>query len=904
MHTRTKISVAALLALSGFASLAQAQDADQAQQLERVTVTGSAIKRIDAETAVPVTIVKMADLKKSGVTTVEQIMSSLTAVQSSGNTAQAIGAGTGGASFADMRGIGADKTLVLLNGQRISNNAIDGSAPDLNMIPFAAIDRIEVLRDGASSLYGTDAIGGVINFITKRDFKGATVTVGYDRPQAIGGKTKSGNIGVGFGDLASQGFNIFGSLSYNKHDMITGDERNFNKRVVGGLSNSTFPANYIQDGLFYNPAAPNCVGTALIPVAGGTQCKIVTPTFVSFSPKTETYSGLLKGTLRASDSLDLGAEIFATQNKVTTQIAAVPYGGYLINPGTQYYPTGNPNIKANYDPATANPADTTVGNTAFSATSAFPNPVKVLPGFVYVYWRDFPNGPRIETDKNKQIRAMLTADGNAFGWDYGVVGTFNRNQVDQYLVGGYADGDMIGEGLLEGVINPFGDQSAAATTLLANAALNGNLKTSIGKVSDLNAHASRELGDWFGASRAAQLAVGVEYRKENFNSHANPDYAAKVAVSTGQDPAFVAKGTRNVEAVYAELNIPVLKSLDVTASVRYDKYSDFGNTTNPKLSFRYQPMKEVLFRGSVSTGFRAPTLYELYGGQSYTNTAGDHNNPINCPNGTAVGGASPGLNCDTQFQVLNGGNLNLKPEKSKSGTLGVVFEPAANTSLGLDLWWVRLKDKISSIDEDTLFDTYPQFQQNFHFNGSNNLLSIASNCPSAACGYVDERLQNLGGTNTNGIDLSAQQRVRTSFGQFDFSLNSTYVIKYEYQNYTDGPWEQNVGAYSGGSPVFRWQHALSMNWSQDAWGAGAVLHYKSGYHDATPTNTVKQYYTVDSYVNYSPIKSVNLVVGVRNLFNQDPPFTNQATLFQAGGWDSRYADATGRAYYFRATYNY
>ena len=894
MHTRTKISVAALLALGSVAALAQTSG-DSTQQLERVTVTGSAIKRIDAETAVPVTIVKMADLKKSGVTTVEQIMSTLTSVQSSTNTAQAIGAGTGGASFADMRGIGADKTLVLLNGQRISNNAIDGSAPDLNMIPFAAIDRIEVLRDGASSLYGTDAIGGVINFITKRDYQGATITVGYDRPQAAGGKTKSGNIGVGYGDLATQGFNLFGSLSYNKKDMIQGDQRDFNKRIVGGLSNSTFPANYIQDGDFYNPAAPNCVGTALIPVTGGTQCKIVTPAFVSFSPASETFSGLLKGTLKASDSLELGAEIFATQNKVRTQIAAVPYGGYLINPGTQYYPN-NSHLSPTFDGGDG------VGTQMFAPTTAFPHPVNLLPGYTYVYWRDFPNGPRVEQDKNKQIRGMLTADGNAMGWDYGATLAFNRNEVGQYLVGGYADGDVIGEGLLEGVINPFGDQSAAATTLLNNAALNGKLSTSVGKVTDLNIHASRELGDWFGASRAAQIAVGAEYRRENFDSHNEHDYAAKVSASTGADPDFVAKGSRNVEAVYAELNLPLLKALDVTASVRYDKYSDFGNTTNPKISFRYQPMKELLVRGSLSTGFRAPTLYELYGGQSYTNTAGDHNNPINCPGGTAIPGQSTGFNCNTQFQVLNGGNLALKPEKSKSGTLGAVFEPASNVSLGMDLWWVRLKDKISSLDEDTLFDTYPQFQSYFHFNGPNNLLSISSNCPGANCGYVDKRLQNLGGTNTNGIDFSAQHRLRTDMGQFDISLSSTYVIKYEYQNYTDGPWEQNVGVYSGGSPVFRWQHNLAANWSKDNWGAGAVLHYKSGYLE--PGNNVKQYMTVDSYINYSPIKSVALVVGVRNLFNQDPPFTNQATLFQAGGWDSRYADPTGRAYYFRATYNY
>ena len=407
MQARTRISIAALLAVSGTASWAQ-QATDDPKQLERVVVTGSAIKRIDGETSVPVTIVKMDDLKKTGITSVEQILSSLTSVQSSTNTASVIGSGSGGASFADLRGIGANKTLVLLNGQRIANNAVNGSAPDLNMIPFAAIERVEVLRDGASALYGTDAIGGVINFITRRDYRGATISLGADMPQAAGGKTRSGNVGGGFGDLSVDGYNLFGSLSFNNHDMIYGDQRDFNKRIVGGLSNSTYPANYLQDGLLYNPAAPGCAGTALIPYKGNTQCKIVTPAFVSFTPKTETYSGLLKGTVRASSSLDLGLEVFASQNTVQTQIAPVPYGGYPVNPGTPYYPK-DPNLNPNYD------GNQGVGGSIYPSTSAFPNPVNLLPGYVNVYWRDFPNGPRQSSDKNRQIRAMFTADGSAAG---------------------------------------------------------------------------------------------------------------------------------------------------------------------------------------------------------------------------------------------------------------------------------------------------------------------------------------------------------------------------------------------------------------------------------------------------------------------------------------------------------
>ena len=268
MHQQTKIAAAVLMAVGGFRAWAQqAPAATEPQQIERVTVTGSAIKRLDAETAVPITVFRMKDIKQQGLTTVEQILSTLTASQTSLGTSQAVGASTGGASFADLRGVGANKTLVLLNGRRIANNAFDGSAPDLNMIPMAAIERIEVLRDGASALYGTDAIGGVINFITRKDYQGATATVGVDLPQHAGGEGHNANAGFGFGDLETQGFNVFGFVDFQRQDRITGSQRPFNTRFDGGLSGSPSPANYYQDpNVWYNPAAPQCTnGTFIIP---------------------------------------------------------------------------------------------------------------------------------------------------------------------------------------------------------------------------------------------------------------------------------------------------------------------------------------------------------------------------------------------------------------------------------------------------------------------------------------------------------------------------------------------------------------------------------------------------------------------------------------------------------------
>ncbi|RZJ83091.1 MAG: TonB-dependent receptor, partial [Massilia sp.] len=326
--------------------------------------------------------------------------------------------------------------------------------------------------------------------------------------------------------------------------------------------------------------------------------------------------------------------------------------------------------------------------------------------------------------------------------------------------------------------------------------------------------------------------------------------------------------------------------------------------------FRYQPSKEVLVRGSASTGFRAPSLYELNASTGFTNTGSGFNNPVNCPNGVPVDPANAGAHCDAQFQAYFGGNKDLKPEESKSFTLGLVFEPIRNLSTSIDLWAIKVDDQIGSLAEETLFDAanFPIFQQYFHFLPGNVLPQTTRSCQdgptSPTCGYVDERTQNLGGVKTAGIDLGAQYQMTTAMGRLGFEYQGTYISKYEYQDYKNGPWNKNVGIYSGAGPIFKWQHNLSGSWSKGGWGAGLAVHYKSGYKDMLPGNDVNAYTTADAYVSFAPMKAVSFVVGVRNLTDRDPPFSNQSALFQGGGWDSRFYDPTGRTVYARGTVNF
>ena len=890
------VAFGGVLAMSATPSFGQTQQSqtDQPTQLQRVEVTGSAIKRIDAETAVPITVIKLDELRKQGVTTIEQVLSRISASQSQTGTSQSVGLGTGSAAFADLRGLGSNKTLILLNGRRIANNAIDGASVDLNVIPFSALERVEILRDGASALYGTDAIGGVINFITRKDFSGGAVTLGADSPQHPGGKAYSANLAYGFGRLDNDGFNVLGVVDYQKQSPISAAQRDFSStgflpdRGIFRSSGSPDPANYNQGGKSANPAGPACTANPFIFHQSGSSCRYDFVKWVDLVPDTERVSGLLKGTLKLSPDHAVSVEYFATQVLNKTTIAPVPFAALTVDPGTPFFP-GN---------------GITPGPTNFAI-----DPTKSI----NVRWRDVPNGPRQEQDKNLQQRVVASIDGVVIGWDYNVGLAYNQNKNTHTTTGGYADGTIITSGVKTGIINPFGDQTTAGQALLDGALVKGVLYYGQADVTSIDARASRELGDWMGAGRSAAIAVGTEFRREKLSFQANPSVAELLVASTGVDPTTNQGGSRTVSAVYGELNIPLTKELEVTGALRYDKYSDVGSTTNPKVSFRYQPIDPVLLRGSYSTGFRAPSLYELNNPQTYTNTGNSFNDPVRCPNGVPIAGASEADVCNTQFIVLNGGNPKLRPEKAKNLVLGLVLEPVKDLTIGLDFWWIKLKDQVSVLPDTLIFADVVKNAGLFHRGADGSLSIDGTQCPGVNCGYITDTNDNLGEIRTNGVDLSAAYRLRTAdMGTFNFGINGTYVTKYEYQQEQGGVFLQNAGAYSGTGPIFRWAHTLNVTWTKDAWGLAIVNRYKSGYQDQNDPNQVSdpQFYgDVGSYSvwdvagSWTPVKALSFTVGVRNVFDRSPPFSNQAKTFQSN-FDPRYSDPTGRAYYARATYTF
>ena len=946
MFQRTKICSGLLLAFGGtllsIAPGAFAQDTT----VQRVEITGSSIKRVDAETSVPVTVITADELKKAGVTSVEQALQQVSSVQVSLTSSQAVGAGTGGGSYVDMRGLGPNKTLVLLNGRRIANSAFTASAPDINTIPFAAIERVEVLRDGASALYGTDAIAGVINFITRKDYRGGTITLGADAPQHPGGAQHEAQFGFGAGDLDKDGLNVYGFVGFQKQAEISASQRHLAPHAI--TSSTTFPATVFYGqttptvtgpgaGVGYTPFAgpAGCTDPSLV-VNNAQRCGEDTNTFVDYIPASQRLSGLLSGSFKINSNNTFKLEAFVAQSKVNAKIAPVPYAPIFIDPSSPYYP-GNG--------ITPLPAGVTL---AADQVDAAPGSIfgrngdgTLNEGRMVARFRDLVNGYREDDNTTTQGRFMASLEGTLGDWDYDVAATLNQTRTQDLLVHGYSDEDLLatadtnansatyGYYVLNPAINPFGPQSAAGAAILHNAVKEGVVQFGTGTVKDVDGHASRDLGDWLHAGRPAAIAIGGEYRDEKFLNAANTEYAAEVVASTGIDPNTYNAGKRTVYAGYAELNVPIIKSLDITAALRYDHYSDFGKTINPKFSFRFQPIKSVLLRGSYSTGFRAPSLYELNAAQTFTNSTSGVNDPKNCSvdpvtqNVTALNGFNVDDVCSytkghntlnptgtnaIQFVDKNGGNPNLQAEKSKNATLGLVLEPINNLTTEFDFYDIFINKEVGVIPDSYLYTAQglAAFPGNFHYNPGGSLTQNPQGCPSTACGYVDALNQNIGSVRTNGVDIAIGYKMNAgALGRFNFELQSTWVHSYKYQLFQGGGYTQNVGIFSAGNgiPVFRWQHNANLDWNFDPFSLGFAVHDKSGYTDFTAPHRVSSYTTADVYATYAMAKGFSFTAGVKNLADRSPPFSNYTGLFQQG-YDPRYTDPTGRTYYGRMTYSF
>ena len=411
------------------------------------------------------------------------------------------------------------------------------------------------------------------------------------------------------------------------------------------------------------------------------------------------------------------------------------------------------------------------------------------------------------------------------------------------------------------------------------------------------------------------MALGAEYRKEKYTYVA--EEITRQVPSIGVDPDSDVSGDRNVTAVYAELAIPIIKNLDATIALRYDDYSDVGSTTNPKFALRFQPTPELLLRASYSTGFRAPTLYEIFAPTSLTFTSDNYDDPLLCPGGTAIPPATDGAVCGQQVQQRQGGPVSiglspdsLQPEESKSWQFGFVVEPAQWFTFGMDFWWIRLENQILPLPEQAIFGDPVRYANKIFrcsqaTQAQRDAIDVCLNFPTFdPIAFIDGTTENLGNLNTNGVDVNLQFRFTpTPYGRFGVTMDGTYVTKYEYQRAKDDVYIQNAGRYADNGPIFRWQHTIALNYTHGPWSAAFVNRYKSGYTDQDPTNEVDSYSIFDLFGTWQGYKGLTLTAGIKNLFDRDPPFSNQVNTFQRG-YDPRFTDPRGRTWMLRAAYKF
>jgi iron complex outermembrane receptor protein len=905
-----RFAAASAFGASLFAVAAMGQQAPAASaetELQEIIVTGSMIKRPNAETAEAITILKTDALKDLGITSVQEALNQLAGNAPAINVASSVGSFSGGGTYANLRDLGSSRTLVLLDGQRLANNANTGNAVDLSGIPFSAIESVQVLREGASALYGSDAIAGVINFITKKSYQGADIGATFNRPQHNGGGSGQVEFTVGHGDLANDGYNVMLTGSYTKQQELRATYRDFSAAGFypgGGYTSTnnpgTWPASFIDsNGNNWQSGYPGCAGNNYLTTYFG-NCAYRYSAATDLLPKSSEASGMLSITKALPANNQVQLQYFYTQSSVTAWSGPMFYF-FAMDPASPYYPTAG---------------QLTCGGGAGNCSTPTPN----LAGGGNAVWTD-PYNNRYSGNLNVEQRVLLTFSGSNAGWDYTTGINWSTNTNDNRNLGGYPNEALLAPGgVLSDLINPFGPQSAAGQALINSSYANGIY--ALGKETRWSAigNATHELGDAFNSGIPSTVALGFDVGGERF-TYATTPYNDIVSAATGLTDSSV-EGSRQTQALFFELDMPVTKSLDVDVSDREDRYSDFGRTNNGKLKVRYQPFSFLTFRGSASTGFRAPTLYDLYSpnylAASSSGTMGQGN--PDCA-GTPVAPFTAAT-CSTQGIGLFGGNKTLTPETSQNFDIGFVVSPIEDMGITLDYYRILLKNTIGTIPVQAIYSNPAGFTSSYVLNNLGGLtpsIQEATSCTpytQPTCGYIRQNKLNTGRTTTDGIDLSIQYQQHTPIGTFREDLEGTAVTKYLLQQYSGGP-NLNIAGWYNQIPntgnalnvAYKWSHNLRVDWTSPdkMFGGGLSNRFYSQFVDeytdgAGNQREVGSYYLFDGYASYKPIEQMTVILGIKNLLDRAPPFSNAFQSNFAAGYNALTADPRGRSFYVDVRY--
>lgn len=887
MQKRTRLSACIAAAICG-GLLSQGLQAQQANA--RVEVTGSSIKRIDGEGSLPVFVVTRQDIERSGVTSAVELIQNLPVVQGGTVESASIGGGGGGIATVSLHNLGSARTLVLLNGKRLLGEF--GGSVDLNMLPLAIIERVEVLTDGASAIYGSDAIAGVVNFITKRNWDEGSFSMSVNRPTKPGADEHSVSLAKGFGNLARDGYNAFFSLSADKREALVASQRDFSKTGVirfpfeGGRaewfngSASAIPGNVVVGGVAKSPYLAMNGKCPPMHVQDGATCYFDYASTVQAFPdreRTNLYGSFTKQ-LNAGTTLSLNALLGKTST--SGKIAPAP-GGILVDPAG---PFGDYLKAVGYSLST--PA--TVRYRAF----------------------DLGNRTSFYDRENKAIWATL--EGSMAGWDYtGSIGW--QSAYAEESNSGYPYGIAFSNLLRSGLFNPFvlpGNQSQAALDAASKIMVSGVYSADQSYLRTYDFRATRDVGKLAGGP----LSISVGLNRVEDKAASMPSLTAQgMGGPQGNDTRFgdasasipyAAKRVSN--GIFAEAVAAVSKELELSGAIRYDDYESIGGKLNSKASFRFTPRRDVLIRGSIGTGFRAPTLSQLY---MPVQSFGVTGKPYECTAEMAKMAASLGATCQPgklQYDIFNGGNSKLAPEESRQASLGIRLEPNQSISYGADLWWVAIRKTFGSVVEEEAFGNVYKYPD----------LWMVYNDPVTGDKFLayNSATTNLGNSYTSGIDFDVIARNRLASGNLTSSLRATYMIRDDFQLLPNGEYYATIADNhpSIGAVTFRWRGQLRNTYQQGNWAHTVNFNFQSGYRDYPAfvygldgsgnydgndreiRLKAKAYYTVDLQTAYRLNKSTVMSFGIRNLFDRDPPLSLRSSGAHMLGFDYRYYNPIGR----------
>ncbi|MFC5576971.1 TonB-dependent receptor [Lysobacter niabensis] len=939
---------------------APAAPEQRATTLDTVTVTGSRIKQANLVTAQPVFILDRQKLEKTGVQTVGEVLQQLTAsgqalnakFNSSGNFGYpSDGGGIGaGSAQVDLRNLGSKRVLVLVDGIRWVNESsasgVSGSA-DVNTIPLAIVERIEVLEDGASAIYGSDAIAGVINIITRRNFEGAEAHAYYGEYEDGGGTTEMSMTLGGGGERFNA---VFGASYYEQKSISSGswEQSSFptpGTGVRGGSSGTpqgraTFCDPSIADPTQYGFCDPAGEMWFDVTLNNGT----TTPSWDPNNPTGGTYHNF-----SGADRFNFAPyNLLLTPSKRKALFTSLNYdltdnvrlhAKALYNNRTSTNQAAPEPIFVGPFAGTGGIADTIIVH-ADNPYNPFGITLDPATNFGWVTRRPVEVGPRIFNQDVDTIYFNLGLDGTldagdrTYGWDVNAV--HSENKAEQHFFNGYnvaklklALGDPAVCALVAGCVplDLFGGQGRPMTQEMIDYIRTEQIDSS---KQTLDLFSANITGDLFNiADRTAGFAAGFEHRK--YKGEFNPDPLRQTGESQDSFAAAVS-AEYDVDELYAEANFPVLSTLEISAALRYSDYSTFGDATTGKVGFRWQPVEDFVFRGTYSEGFRAPNLGELYGltqfGATIVDPCGSTGNPGPADPSFAAGCAAQGApptfeQANTQITTFTGGNPNLEPEESDSYTFGMVYSPSWAEGMSwsdkldfeLGYYHHEIDGAIQPRDIQALLEACLR-------EGGVGTPSCApfSRQPSGNLNPPENFLDNLATIETDGVDIKVNWiGPEWSWGRLTAGLQSTYVNDYEAVDIDGNKSQREVGIEVNDGAIPEWQTNVQLGWVMGDWDVSWTTRYISSVDELCSNVPVPEapgcmggveFNTLGS-TTYNDLRAgwkdaftlegLKLSVGVNNIFGKEPPVCLTCSL---NGYDASTYDLPGAFWYVSADYRF